>query len=899
VSNDVEVRFGGNTRDLDNASRRAKNDIKDVGQSTGGLKQSLSGLKSAFTNAFSHGSMIERSKGSVEGMSGAMGGLEKAATGVAEALGPVGIAIAAVVAVSVVAVHQILEFGAHMAEAMEKLHQSAQTLGMSATELSRWNSVAMMSGMQADNMKSLFVRLERSMVLAANGGKKQSAAYQALGIDIKNLKSPTEALFAVADKFKNMDDGPKKIAIAMQLMGRAGATAIPILNQGNDKLKEMMNLSDQMGATVSDDMLKAGLAVKDSFNTMHLGMQGLKNILFTALAPAIKYTVDWLNKLIRAMVESYQKGGAMKKIVDALVIAFKVMATVVIAVGSAFVAAFSVAYNAIAMVYNIIKGLALALYHLSRGEFAEAGVAMFDGIAGAADHAKAAVTGVVDAIKGGFHAAAGVWAGGIPEANASTGEDTGMDLDMPGGGGKKKKKKDNSKAEAEKRMQAYLEEMEYKKELAEDDYDTQIKLQDEMLQRVKEFYGANSKEYISYLRDKQRMERKHARDEDMITKEMIDNQTANMAEALAMHREVQQTELEDERARLEESVELGKMSETEKQKNLKRLLVKEYDMELKFEEDTYQLHKQAFEDELALQNLRPEERRRILDELTRLEAQHFNKLQVLGAKQRANERKADAAIMQAKVAHWKSIVEPITSAMNNIFQSMLQGTTSFKSAVLQALTGLVSAFAQKGFEMLTNWIAVEIAKTASSSAGAAARGAVEVAATTTSIANSAAAGIAQVTNNAAVAASGAAAATAAIPVVGPALSPGVAAAILAMVLGFGAMIASARGGFDIPSGANPLTQLHEEEMVLPKHIANPLRRALAGAGPRGGGLAGISATAGDRARSGDALRGGGRGFGDINIHAMDARSFARFLRGNRSPLAKAIQSAIRDNVGTS
>ena len=62
-------------------------------------------------------------------------------------------------------------------------------------------------------------------------------------------------------------------------------------------------------------------------------------------------------------------------------------------------------------------------------------------------------------------------------------------------------------------------------------------------------------------------------------------------------------------------------------------------------------------------------------------------------------------------------------------------------------------------------------------------------------------------------------------------------------------IPSASGGFDIPKGLNPMTQLHEQEMVLPAHIANPLRDQLAqgpAAGQGGdGGTVVINATGGD------------------------------------------------------
>jgi len=75
------------------------------------------------------------------------------------------------------------------------------------------------------------------------------------------------------------------------------------------------------------------------------------------------------------------------------------------------------------------------------------------------------------------------------------------------------------------------------------------------------------------------------------------------------------------------------------------------------------------------------------------------------------------------------------------------------------------------------------------------------------------------------------AATAAIPMIGPLMAPGAAATATAIAEGFAATtsamamasVASAEGGYDIPAGVNPMTQLHEQEMVLPKPQANVIR----------------------------------------------------------------------------
>ncbi len=53
----------------------------------------------------------------------------------------------------------------------------------------------------------------------------------------------------------------------------------------------------------------------------------------------------------------------------------------------------------------------------------------------------------------------------------------------------------------------------------------------------------------------------------------------------------------------------------------------------------------------------------------------------------------------------------------------------------------------------------------------------------------------------------------------------------------GLAIASAEGGYDIPSGTNPVTQLHEREMVLPRQQADVIRGLASNGGSGGGPMA--------------------------------------------------------------
>lgn len=131
---------------------------------------------------------------------------------------------------------------------------------------------------------------------------------------------------------------------------------------------------------------------------------------------------------------------------------------------------------------------------------------------------------------------------------------------------------------------------------------------------------------------------------------------------------------------------------------------------------------------------------------------------------------------------------------------------------------------------LSGWIFGESAQTAGTSAGVAARAAAESAGAATSVGINSAKAVTNIGNRALEAMAGAWEAMVGVPYIGPVLAVGAAAAAFAGVSALAGRVKSARGGYDIPSGINPMTQLHEEEMVLPKEHANTIR----GMGKNGG-----------------------------------------------------------------
>lgn len=180
------------------------------------------------------------------------------------------------------------------------------------------------------------------------------------------------------------------------------------------------------------------------------------------------------------------------------------------------------------------------------------------------------------------------------------------------------------------------------------------------------------------------------------------------------------------------------------------------------------------------------------------------------------------ALEQNKI--WTDLGSSMTRLWDQGVQAMMNKTLTWRGAVKATMTELTMWFAKSVVgDMVKKWAAGKAAQLAASLAGLSAEKAAQVAGSAATVATKAGEATAVVSANAAEAASGAAASQAPIPIIGPGLAIAAFAGVMAMVMGAMGSIKSASQGFDIPSGVNPLTQLHEEEMVLPAPLANGVR----------------------------------------------------------------------------
>ena len=275
--------------------------------------------------------------------------LKEAATGIGEAL------------MALFAVEAIIEFAKQMGEAGEKTTHLSETLGMSVGEVQGLGAMALGAGFSIDTLTKGMEKLDRSFQAGADGNAKMANALAEIGISTDKTYTQTELLSTAMEGFSKMADGPAKVALAMQLFGKAGAALIPFLNQGAEGAAKLTEEIDKYGA-VNENAVAQATALAESQNEQNVAMQGFGNIMSESLAPSFKIMTDGFNDLIKGFIDSYDAGGPMKTLMDDIAIVMKALQTVFIIVGAVISDAWSIVDATIKFTFQNIVSVAEYLW---------------------------------------------------------------------------------------------------------------------------------------------------------------------------------------------------------------------------------------------------------------------------------------------------------------------------------------------------------------------------------------------------------------------------------------------------------------------------------------------------------------------------------------------------------
>jgi len=216
--------------------------------------------------------------------------------------------------------HAIIEFTKSSFESIDALGKQAQKVGVSVEEFSALSVAATLADVSTESLATGMGKLSKNMLEASKGTGEAQKTFEALGIEVKNsdgtLKSVTQVLDQVADRFEKSKDSATKTATAMILFGKSGKDLIPMLNDGSHGLKEMRDLAEDLGLIIGTKTFNAVQKFNDNLKILSLVNKGIANLIIAELAPALAVLTD-------EFVKSAREGGGLrdmaKKIGEGLV----------------------------------------------------------------------------------------------------------------------------------------------------------------------------------------------------------------------------------------------------------------------------------------------------------------------------------------------------------------------------------------------------------------------------------------------------------------------------------------------------------------------------------------------------------------------------------------------------
>ncbi len=192
----------------------------------------------------------------------------------------------------------------HVANEIDDAKKAAEGAGTGLQKFSALTYASGQSGGGPDVLQKSLVKLVQSLHDSQDEGSAAAAMWRDLKIDPKQFNDSSDALLVIADRFKAMPDGIAKTNLAVDLFGeKIGPKMIPLLNQGADGIRALMEEGRQLGKVFDDEVGAAAERLNDTLDRLNAS----KTKLFAKALPSLEQWVSALDDIL-------ERGTALDKI---------------------------------------------------------------------------------------------------------------------------------------------------------------------------------------------------------------------------------------------------------------------------------------------------------------------------------------------------------------------------------------------------------------------------------------------------------------------------------------------------------------------------------------------------------------------------------------------------------
>ena len=173
----------------------------------------------------------------------------------------------------------------------DEIAKAAGKTGMTTEAISGLRYAAEQSGVAFGNLEMGLARMQRSAVMAAEGGNRTAEVYQRLGVNVRdsagNIKSGDVLFTELAQAISEVQNPTERAALAMEIFGRSGAQMLPLFKDGAAGIAELTDRAEQLGLILDAESAAAAERFNDSLSDLKMGAMAISNSLAQSLFPAL------------------------------------------------------------------------------------------------------------------------------------------------------------------------------------------------------------------------------------------------------------------------------------------------------------------------------------------------------------------------------------------------------------------------------------------------------------------------------------------------------------------------------------------------------------------------------------------------------------------------------------
>ena len=243
-------------------------------------------------------------------------------------------------------------------DATDELAKTARAIGLSVTELQRFQYAAELGGVESKALNKAMQKLAINISDVAGGTGEAKDAFERYGIVAKNAdgttKSVSDVMGQAATALETMTNKTDRASFVYDLFGARGAKVINMLQDGKAAMEAMKAEADRLGLVMSGALIQGVEDANDAILRLTSYLGNVFNRVVASLAPIITEATDALRNFVEMKIND--SGGIAQFSRDIAVNIVKAARSIVQAFGAITnsIIGFS---NAIGSVENVYEKL--------------------------------------------------------------------------------------------------------------------------------------------------------------------------------------------------------------------------------------------------------------------------------------------------------------------------------------------------------------------------------------------------------------------------------------------------------------------------------------------------------------------------------------------------------------